>query len=288
MNQVEIRCFDLGGGGLKTALFSYNHSTNEMKIEQSQVQLGKCPGAEKVEDWIRRRMNENGMDLDKEVKLGHLFGFSLAGLDKLRDNRQVETDNMAILFRLPELKVSALSDGAAHTLASVTLLKGVLPIGQIWNFSIGTGVGFGLTDSKHDLQPPGTIKKFFNNQNPWDVFEPTTNTFVWKSCGSRSGFDSIVSDITGSPNNKAFELFATRWKAFIETQIIDRAKTNQEGFGDPSAVVFTGGNIDHYGDRLVQAVNHLGIKGVQAYKGPNNAGLYGAAFFAIKRQLELP
>lgn len=277
MNQIElktnIRCFDLGGGGLKTALFSYYYSTNEMKIEQSEVKLGKCPGAEKVEDWIRERMNENGMDLDNEVKLGHLFGFSLAGLDKLCDNSQVETDNMSILFKLPEHKVSIISDGSAHALASIKMLKGILPIGQIWNFSVGTGVGFGLTDSKHDLQSCETVGHFFNNQKPWRVLEPTTNTNVGKACSSQTGFDSIVSDITGSPNNEAFEIFANRWKAFIETQIIARAKMNQDGFGDPSAVVFTGGNIDYHGDRLIQEINKLGIKGIKAYKGPNNAGL---------------
>jgi len=282
MNDMTyIRCFDLGGGGLKTGLLSYNKTTGEMKIEQDEIKLGKCGTTEKVQDWVRNQMRANGIDLDREIANGNLFGFSLAGLEKLFENKKIESSNLPQLFNLPSEKVSSISDGRAHTLASVRMLKQQLATGEVWNFSIGTGVGMGYTDIEKNLHTNAELKEFFDGKNSWDVKEPTTNKAVWESCSSKRGFDKIVADITHTPNDEAFKIFATRWKAFIEQRIIDNAQ--KKGKPIPTAVVFTGGNIDWYGDKLATAVNNLGLK-IKAFTGPKHAALYGAAFNAIDRE----
>jgi hypothetical protein len=275
-NSTCIRCFDLGGSGLKTALLSYDKSTKEMKIISEQIQLGRCPTDKKVAEWARGQMKTLAhVDLDAEVTKGYLFGFSMAGLDKLR-KKPVKTGDMSKLFNLPSKKVGSIDDGSAHLLASIKTLKD-LPKGRIWNFSVGTGVGFGFTNSNHDVCSTDKLKKFFGDTNSWDLKEPTTKKAVWEACGSKDGFDKIVTNITKTANDEAFKIFAKRWKAFIETQIIKRSKTFKHKWGNPSAVVFTGGHIEHHGDRLIKELNKRGLK-VKAFEGPKNAGLHGAAW----------
>lgn len=279
-NLQYIRAFDLGGNGLKTALLSYDKSANEMKLVSSQFQLGKCPANKKVYDWAREQIKTIGQgDLDAEVKKGYLFGFSLAGLDKLSEKRVITTD-MAKVFKLPADKVQSIHDGFAHLLASVKMVKN-LPKGRIWNFSIGTGVGLGFTDTKHKLYTNDELKRFFGGIDAWEALEPTTKKEVWEACSSKEGFDKIVSDVTYAVNDKAFELFAERWKAFLKEQVIKRSKTFKRQWGKPKAIVFTGGHIEHHGDRLIKELRkrHLQVK---MFEGPKNAGLFGAAWNVVR------
>jgi hypothetical protein len=278
-NVTLIRCFDLGGGGLKTGLLSHDSTTGEMKIVQDEVKLGKCPSTEKVESWIRREMLIKGMNLDNEISQGALFGFSLAGIEKLFESRTIEQhDPLPKLFKLPSDKVSSISDGSAHTLASVKMLKQQLSTGKIWNFSIGTGVGMGFTDAQNNLHTNQELRDFFDGKNPWDVKVPNTGKAVHDVCSSKTGFDRLL--IEGKSESKAFEIFATRWKDFIEKQIIEHAEN--KALEVPTAVIFTGGNIDYYGDKLVDAINKQGLK-IHAFKGPDHAALYGAAFDVIQK-----
>ncbi|MES2200379.1 MAG: hypothetical protein V4489_09470 [Chlamydiota bacterium] len=95
---VYIRAFDLGGGGLKTALFSYDQEMQKMESIEEVVQLGRCP--------------------DEEIQSGYLFGFSLAGLDKLRSN-PLSTFDLSIICAIPRNKVRCIGDEMAHLIASL-------------------------------------------------------------------------------------------------------------------------------------------------------------------------
>lgn len=283
MNKVDgtttIRCFDLGGSGLKTALVSYNEKTRKMTIVSSAViNLGMCPNDKKVSEWVREQLQQKvGVNLDKEVDADYRFGFSLAGLDKLCE-KGVETDNMAHLFKLPSDKTASIDDGAAHLKASLHHLEGKLPEGRVWNFSIGTGVGFGFTNSKKEIKPLGDLKVFFG-KNPWSVQEPTTGKDIWEAGSSKHGFDQLVQTL-GAVSEKAFKVFAGRWREFIEQQIIDRCKTEDKEWAKPAAVVFTGGHLDYHGDQLVRQLNETGLK-VKVFVGPREAGILGSAWTAM-------
>ena len=278
-----IRCFDLGGNGLKTALLSYESNTNKMNIVRQEVLLGRCPVDKKVAAWVREQMRAvANADLDSEVKSGCSFGFSLAGLDKLC-SKPLETDNVSKLFNLPSDRLSSLEDGSAHLLASLKHLKNDLPAGRVWNFAIGTGVGFGFTNSKKEMRSAEELKKFFGGQEAWNVKEPITQKAIWQAGSSKEGFDKIVKDTTKKVDHVAFEIFAARWKAFIEKEIIERSKHYEDQWGMPSAVVFTGGHLDHYGNSLVHELNKKGLK-VKALQGPRHAGLLGAAWNVLENQ----
>ncbi|MBA3603422.1 MAG: hypothetical protein H0W50_07230 [Parachlamydiaceae bacterium] len=97
LNDQCFRCFDLGGGGLKTALVRYDQNTKTMNIEGKAQKLGKCPNDQEVSKWVREKIAEIGnSDLDKEINDGYLFGFCLAGLDKLRE-KPLDTWDIATL-----------------------------------------------------------------------------------------------------------------------------------------------------------------------------------------------
>lgn len=135
LNEIKyIRSFDLGGSGLKTALFCYNKQTKIMNQVSSNVKLGMCPDNMEVADWIRLQFKQIlNKDLDDEVIKEYAFGFSLAGLDKLR-SAPFTTDDISILFKLPRDKVIGIDDGAAHLIASLHDKNLNLPKGCIWNF----------------------------------------------------------------------------------------------------------------------------------------------------------
>ncbi len=219
-DKIYIRCFDLGGSGLKTALLRYNKSTHSLTLKSPMVQLGKCPDDRKVAEWVRTKMEElSKVILDEEIQKGHIFAFSLAGLNKLRE-KPVKTLELPILFDLPDAKTRSIDDGTAHLLSSLKALKDSLPkTGCVWNFSIGTAIGFGFTNSKQEIKPASEIRNFFG-QDSWTVQEPTTGKPNWEACGSTAGFDKIVADREGKVDKEAFEIFAGRWKAFIHEKII--------------------------------------------------------------------
>lgn len=277
-----IRTYDLGGLGLKTALLRYDRNSKKMDWIENKTQLGQCPDDMEVCDWIRLRMREVlGKDLDAEIHAGYLFGFSLAGLNKLRSKPLANCD-MSLLFKLPSDRLRCIDDGAAHLVASLNTLDLSAFKGPIWNFSLGTGVGSGFTTSEHRPRNLSDFWTFFDRA-PWTVLEPSTGLKIWIPCSSHYGFDQIVAQNNGVVDEEVFNKFASRWKGYIEECILDYStKTSpNKNWGTPVAVVFTGGHIDVYGDRLVKALHTLHVN-VPIFTGPKNAGLLGAAWNTVK------
>lgn len=280
-NIEYIRAYDLGESGLKTALFCYDKNHNKMEQIEPKTQLGICPDETDVSTWVRLRMREAlDKDLDKEIDLEYSFGFSLAGLNKLR-LKPFPTTDMSVLFELPSHKVRCIDDGAAHLVASLNTQDLKLPKGSIWNFAIGSGVGVGFTDNDHHVRNLFDFWSFFGH-SPWDVKEPRTGLKMWIACGSLYGFDKIVSEHGGIIDDEVFLEFASRWKAYIETCILDYSTITapEKQWGTPAALVFTGGHIDIHENRLVNTLKKLGIK-IPVFTGPKNAGLLGAAWNVV-------
>jgi hypothetical protein len=265
-----IRCFDLGGGGLKTALVRYDSEKNSMSIEGEAKKLRKCPDNKEISVWVREKL-----DLDSEKDNGFLFGFSLAGLDKLRV-KPLSTWDVPTLFELPKEKVSSIYDGGAHLIASLQTLKDLPKNGRVWNIALGTGVGFGFTNSKHDVKPSKDLKEFFGCE-AWDVIEPKSKKAIWEA-GSAVVFDKILEQ-KGNNKDNAFEEYADRWNGFIQDKLVNGAD-----WGKPQAVVFTGGHIEGNKDRLVEILNKKENLKVKVFQGPNEAGLIGAAWTAKNHQ----
>lgn len=247
---------------------------------ETQTQLGRCPDDQEVWDWIRLRMREAGNDLVAEIESGYSFGFSIAGLNKLR-SRPLPSDDISVLFKLPPDRVRCVDDGRAHLIASLKSLNLKSIKGPIWNFSIGTGVGWGFTDSHHKVRHPMDLWTFFDGM-PWVVKEPYTGMNIWKACGSTYGFDQIIADNDGVVNDKVFKVFALRWKSYIETCILEYSTRRfpEKKWGTPAGIVFTGGHIDVYEDRLIKALRKLKLT-VPVFKGPKSAGLLGAAWNTV-------
>jgi hypothetical protein len=183
------------------------------------------------------------------------------------------------LFKLPSDRIRCIDDGAAHLVASLNTLDLEAFKGPIWNFSLGTGVGWGFTNSEHRVRNLSDFWDFFDGA-PWFVKEPRTGLDVWISCGSRYGFDQIVADNGGVVVDEGvFNEFALRWKGYIENCILEYSNkiASSKHWGTPVAVVFTGGHIDIYGDQLVNTLHMLNVN-VPIFTGPKNAGLLGAAW----------
>lgn len=276
---IYIRAFDLGGGGLKTSVFSYNSQNQSMEWLEPMLQLGSCPEEKEVSEWLRYRMKELlGKDLDEEVKEGYLFGFSLAGLNKLRA-RPLATFDMAALCRLPADKVSCVDDGTSHLIASLHELKNQLPSGPIWNFALGTAVGVGYFDHNERACSLSDLYALLDVDVLWCSIQPGVDGPMWRVCGATYGFDQILAE-HGELNERCFLEFAKRWKYHLDAHLPDISCA--ERF--PKALIFTGGHIEKYGNHFVEILTKLGCS-APLFVGPTGAGLLGAAWNAIECDL---
>ncbi len=273
---IYIRAFDLGGIGLKTVLFFYDQETQKMELIEEVIQLGHCPEEEAVSSWLRDSMKKMvGKDLDQEIQCGYLFGFSLAGLDKLC-SKPLSTFDLSIICNIPQNKVRCIGDEIAHLISSLHELRLELPKGPIWNFSIGTHVGIGFTDIDHQVRKLSDLSAL-DSCDPRYTKEPTTGLSLGQACGSTFGFDRIVRDRKGLLSEGCYIEFAKRWKAYLEASLF--LLSRPELF--PGAIIFTGGHIETHGGHLIDDLIQLGVS-VPLFMGPKNAGLLGAAWNAVK------
>ncbi len=263
-DEFFIRAFDLGGGGLKTARLLYDTDSEKMNWIEPQTQLGKCPDALEVKDWIRIALKEKTQqNLDEEIAAGYFFGFSLAGLDKLRSYPLVSSD-MSVLCDLPKDKVAAIGDGTAHLVASLHFLKNKLPEGSVWNFAIGTGVGVAYAGSDHKVAPIFTVYKAFGSL-PWNIQE-SGGEYLGRACNS-GVFDRALQK---NDLEQSFLQFAEAWKPYLDVVL------SNQNLPKVGSIVFTGGHIDTYKDKLVEVLSYLELP-VVLFSGPPCAGLFGAA-----------
>ena len=125
-----------------------------------------CAGAEGFAEWLMQTLPALRTEV-QDAKV--VFGVSVAGgvehsTGILHDwwcggghpqqwGRERPSPTVASLMGLPQCRTFVLNDGTAHL---VGCGRGVVPLGQVACFAIGTGVGFGLSDGEGAVVDPAT------------------------------------------------------------------------------------------------------------------------------------
>eukprot|EP00928_Gymnodinium_smaydae_P079664 TRINITY_DN63531_c0_g1_i1.p1 TRINITY_DN63531_c0_g1~~TRINITY_DN63531_c0_g1_i1.p1 ORF type:complete len:441 (-),score=71.83 TRINITY_DN63531_c0_g1_i1:218-1540(-) len=171
-----IRAFDIGGSGVKTGLFSAvalaklfeqengEHDSQELEWIEPPQQLGSAPGEHGFDAWLLEALPR----LNRETKDANVcFGVSIGGdvdhrTSVLNDwwpggGHPREWDDgranplVADLMGLPAERTFPIHDGEAHLLGAC---RRVTPPPNLGCLAIGTGVGFGITDSDGAIVDP--------------------------------------------------------------------------------------------------------------------------------------
>ena len=265
---TQVRVFDLGGSGLKTATcicFSDN------SLEMSQVQnLERVPVDKRVYEWVRKIIPSFSAEKNGGV---FKFGASLAGLDKLWEDKTVheqDTPSFEQLIRAGTSSggpgVARLSDGTAHLKASKLMMKlandATYPL---CNIALGTGIAIKLTNSKGEIRIDDEMTQFFGTEEHW-------NFRVDCEGREKPMYKAFGGDFDGARGNTARQ--TARWVRFIEGRLAERFTVM--GWTLPVCYTFTGGVAEKS-----SLVAKLQEQGLPIRKGPHNAGLLGAALAAL-------
>lgn len=278
-----VRVFDLGGSGLKTAV-CYVAAAGECGsraprvISSSKQNLGQKRPDSKYSSicrWVRDE-SRLGNTIECELKDGWLIGASVAGVDKLwADYNTTTTERGSFSDVLGIPTVASLHDGSAHMLASLKALKDSKRLSYpMCNIAIGTALVINFTNSKGEIRSDGDMKELFKGKPSWDFevklprSEGQKQMLAYKAFGG--SFDGNVRD---HPNNAKRQ--ADRWYCFLTEQLPQLFK--DMGWTPPSCFAFTGGVSEHS-----DVVDRLKKMGINAHKGPADAGLLGAAWHAWK------
>jgi hypothetical protein len=260
---IKIRCFDLGGGGLKTCLFA-----NE--IPSMMENLGKADN-QPIATWIRRKV----ATLDAEVDDGTIFSFSLAGLDKLpisSHNQGIKSNSESISqhFSLPSGRVFTQEDSDSHLLASRVVL-GITKFPQL-NFSIGTGIGCGMYDA-NGMQVKLKDIKAALGCSPWDLItDSSASQKIAYFALAKDGFNELVS----RHGESALAKFENRWLKFLKHVFLPKLRL--ANWVQPLEITLTGGIVDNNALWL----GSYDVDGSRIQKGPEQAGLLGARLYATQ------
>lgn len=255
---MNHRSFDLGGNGLKTCRF---HDSE--RAPEDLLNLGVSE-----HDDIHRWIRETLPTLEQEISEQFAFSFSLAGLDKLSKSRQLpnrrDSQSIAGLFGLPEERVFTANDGDAHLVASRTWLN-ITQFPHI-NFSVGTGVGIGMYDDNgHQVLEHRLASRL--GRNVWD--------FVTHSSASKKKVRFALAsrgykELERQDPSNALSRFERRWLNFLQNQFFSALGSV------PKTITFTGGIVEYA--NLFSAPQT--VMKCQIQRGPNHAGLRGAALHA--------
>ena len=286
-----VRAFDLGGSGLKTCIFgTVPDDKSLVPVQVSKVQnIGTCPAQKSLATWLLECINTLQTEIDREW----YFTFSLAGLDKLWSSGKVEAqvlssctdkDKIAKLFGLPANKVYACGDGNCHLLASIIVNNNKNLCTH--NFSVGTNVGFGVTNQGGKIMTLENLKRRLGVY-PWAI-----------PCGDSSSSYDIASlalgkngleELCGTDQNQAdIDKYYSRWANFIKCEWLPLFR--KAGLAEPTAICFTGGIVESSVFHFLLDNDHGWLKDVGLLWveiGPINAGLLGAALLVTDRGQEL-
>lgn len=166
--QRQVRCFDIGGTGVKTALISSSALSKLLRIEPAEAaqdgsqeewswlepprNIGFAPGRNGFSEWLVTNVPQLTAELsDPSV----IFGIAVKGRIVHETQRMRnwyaggasvgrEEPLIADIMGLPHERTFALHDGSAHLLGCS---RSILPPPSLALFALGTGVGFALTDA---------------------------------------------------------------------------------------------------------------------------------------------
>ena len=275
------RSFDLGGSGLRT--MTYEEKGGRIKQTSENIFLGRINiDKSSGSSWIREALaSKASSDLDVEIRSGFVFGFCLAGYDKLfesglkpipvewrdEDVPLEETrEKIGDLFNIPSSQVCLLHDAEAHLMGSrfhffptpfFQSPKNSAPIVStkpsldlrfpIMQFTIGTGMGFACTNSKGFIRPISHIKHNFNGTSPWDLSSHSKSAsekkayFAMSSLGLKELEEFHKSGVIG-PGEIPLLKFHSRWMTFLEEEIFRLYK--EKNLTLPVYIFITGGVVD--------------------------------------------
>ncbi|CAE7890243.1 unnamed protein product, partial [Symbiodinium sp. KB8] len=188
--QRLIRTFDVGGTGVKTGLFTATalqaffessaagpHTDGpheaaeqgpvqyaELEWVERPTQLGQAPGEDGFDAWLeealprlrQEKANANvvfGVSTagDVEHRTGILHDWWSAGGHPRQWDDSRPDPHVADLMGLPRDRTFILHDGAAHLLGCS---RQIVPIPRLACLSVGTGVGFGISDEDGAILDP--------------------------------------------------------------------------------------------------------------------------------------
>jgi len=266
--RYTVRVFDLGGSGLKTALADFSH--DGLPVLGPVRNLGKVPVGKDVYKWVREKIPTFSAEKNSgEFK----FGASLAGLDKLWEDKQVhERGTFEQLVRADAIHhgpgVKVLSDGKAHLIASKHMVPQVAYMYPLCNIALGTGIAINLTNSHGEIRIGDEMTQFFGRKDHWNF--PV-------ECEGREKpmYEAFGGNFDGARGNTARQ--TARWVRFIEGRLAERFTVM--GWTLPVCCTFTGGVAEK--SSLVAKLQEHFAQGLPIYKGPDNAGLLGAALHSI-------
>eukprot|EP00931_Biecheleriopsis_adriatica_P102377 TRINITY_DN77357_c0_g1_i1.p1 TRINITY_DN77357_c0_g1~~TRINITY_DN77357_c0_g1_i1.p1 ORF type:complete len:451 (+),score=90.88 TRINITY_DN77357_c0_g1_i1:85-1437(+) len=219
--QQLVRCFDIGGSGVKTALLSSSSllrllqtpgggldgteqpalGTGEEAAELDWIEdpsgLGMAPGEDGFSSWLLRALPR----LQRELANSNVvFGVSTAGdvdhcTGLLHDwwsggghprqwGSAAPSPYVADLMGLPRTRTFVLHDGAAHLLGCS---RRALPLPSLACFAVGTGVGFGISNEEGAVLDPGSAEGERSHALNGAPLSGASYGGIWQSWSSRSG-----------------------------------------------------------------------------------------------------
>eukprot|EP00434_Breviolum_minutum_P018410 symbB.v1.2.016243.t1/scaffold1233.1/size237523/5 len=156
--QRLIRTFDVGGSGIKTALFTASSlqslldaaregESPQLEWIEPPTQLGQAPGEDGFDAWLAGTLPK----LQNEKASGQvIFGVSTAG--DIEHSTGILHDWWSAGGH-PRDRTFILHDGAAHLLGCS---RSIIPPPRLACFSVGTGVGFGISDEDGAVVDPSS------------------------------------------------------------------------------------------------------------------------------------
>lgn len=237
-----VRAFDVGGSGVKTALFSatalrqvirFDGATND-EAEHSELHwteppstLGEAPGERGFSSWLLKELpNLNREICDPNV----CFGVSVGGdVDHSSGNlknwwpggghpRQWgvgrPNPHVADLMGLPRNRTFVLHDGEAHLLGCS---RCATPPPDLGCLALGTGVGFGLSDSSGavvDSSSHRGKRSYLLNGVPISGARYKGIWMDWLGCPGGSE-DAVHDVMTKSFANMVFDPWKMPWVSLV-------------------------------------------------------------------------
>lgn len=267
-----VRAFDLGGSGLRTGMFKIHYCDAETiqgleLVPSSSAHLGQVDPGVSPAKWIRKKIPA----LDKEHG-NVLMGASIAEVKKLFKGQKVPPDlKGAGLFETLGIKHhvhATVHDSFGHLFG--TLHQGLLVDDRgvpenitevkhpMIHFAFGTGATFLVTTSSGEIKAMSDFKKMLGGKPAWNypvVCEDGKVRGLSRAFGGSSH---------GGPGNEARQ--TRRFKHFVFKQLVPRILA--AGNTPPKTISLSGGAA-------------RGLE-VGYMRGPKEAGLCGAALYAVK------
>lgn len=229
-----VHALDISGSNIKYAVLEITNDLDTIFFIEKPVSLGIPSDWDRFEEWISYKLEE-----------AKFLGISCAGF--------IDSDaGEVVLFRragwkkrplvknfkanMPNTKVVLLNDGEAH-LISALLISGIKH--PVLSLSIGTALGFSMTDEQGNLYRPRKNSNF----DIGSIMIPTraSRKEVWWALGSE-GLAELQKNMNGDDGVKHF---GYRLGAYLANLTI---------LLQPRTIILSGGIVENHWDKMSPAI----------------------------------